>query len=264
MTVSGSDDPGIAATTLPDLSQSSTHIALTVDGLRAVDHLPILGRWPSLLIVTARASCNSTSSETTPPPSPDDSCARLQTGTRQSAACPLQRPTRTPTPVEPRRARPVDQGHLRRRLQASRSRVGVQDERLRALKGHGTARTPTFLATFSRLKAVEAAALLIGKRPGRVRPGVAHDHGAHPTMQRSCPSHARAPRSARSAACPDDAFRRLRGDAAGKGEGGSPRLDHLLPLARLCVWQSIVRLARSVAPPFDQAVTWSASISFCL
>lgn len=40
----------------PDLSRSSTHIALTVDVLRAADHLTILGRWPSLLIVTARAS----------------------------------------------------------------------------------------------------------------------------------------------------------------------------------------------------------------
>lgn len=39
-----------------DLSQSSTHMAVTVDGLRAADHLTILGRWPSLLIVTARAS----------------------------------------------------------------------------------------------------------------------------------------------------------------------------------------------------------------
>ncbi|GAA3874691.1 hypothetical protein GCM10022275_24500 [Tessaracoccus defluvii] len=28
-----------------------------------------------------------------------------------------------------------------------------------------------------------------------------------------------------------------------------------LPLVRLCVWQSIVRLARLVDPPFDQAVT---------
>lgn len=41
---------------MPDLSRSSTHIALTVDVLRAADHLAILGRWPSLLIVTARAS----------------------------------------------------------------------------------------------------------------------------------------------------------------------------------------------------------------
>lgn len=41
---------------MPDLSHSTTHIALTMDGLRAADHLPILGRWPSLLIVTARAS----------------------------------------------------------------------------------------------------------------------------------------------------------------------------------------------------------------
>lgn len=38
-------------------------------------------------------------------------------------------------------------------------------------------------------------------------------------------------------------------------------VGYLLPLARLCVWQSIVRFDRSVAPPFDQAVTWSASIS---
>ena len=40
--------------------------------------------------------------------------------------------------------------------------------------------------------------------------------------------------------------------------------DYLLPLARLCVWQSMVRLARLVDPPFDQAVTWSASISLSL
>lgn len=39
---------------------------------------------------------------------------------------------------------------------------------------------------------------------------------------------------------------------------------YLLPLARLCVTHSMVRFERSVAPPLDQAVTWSASISFCL
>jgi hypothetical protein len=39
-------------------------------------------------------------------------------------------------------------------------------------------------------------------------------------------------------------------------------VHYLLPLARLGVWQSIVRFDRSVAPPFDQAVTWSASVSF--
>jgi len=35
---------------------------------------------------------------------------------------------------------------------------------------------------------------------------------------------------------------------------------YLLPLARLCVTQSISQLSRSVAPPLDQALTWSASI----
>lgn len=37
---------------------------------------------------------------------------------------------------------------------------------------------------------------------------------------------------------------------------------YLLPLARLWVAHSIWQLARSLAPPFDQAPTWSASISF--
>ncbi len=37
---------------MPDLSWSSTHIALTLDVLRAADHLTILERWPSLLIDT--------------------------------------------------------------------------------------------------------------------------------------------------------------------------------------------------------------------
>lgn len=35
--------------------------------------------------------------------------------------------------------------------------------------------------------------------------------------------------------------------------GAAP--GYLLPLARLCVWQSMVRFLRSVAPPFDHAVT---------
>lgn len=37
-----------------------------------------------------------------------------------------------------------------------------------------------------------------------------------------------------------------------------------LPLARLCVMQSIWQLSRFDAPPFDHAVTWSASISSSL
>ncbi len=36
-----------------------------------------------------------------------------------------------------------------------------------------------------------------------------------------------------------------------------------LPLERLCMTQSISQLVRLVEPPFDQAVTWSASISCC-
>ena len=38
-------------------------------------------------------------------------------------------------------------------------------------------------------------------------------------------------------------------------------IDYLFPFALLCVWQSIWQLEISVAPPFDHAVTWSASIS---
>lgn len=41
-------------------------------------------------------------------------------------------------------------------------------------------------------------------------------------------------------------------------------VTYLLPLARLSVEQSMVRFDRSVAPPFDHAVTWSASISLSL
>ena len=40
-----------------------------------------------------------------------------------------------------------------------------------------------------------------------------------------------------------------------------PAEDYLFPFALLCVWQSIWQLEISVAPPLDQAVTWSASIS---
>ena len=39
------------------------------------------------------------------------------------------------------------------------------------------------------------------------------------------------------------------------------REDYLFPLARLCVTHSIWQFLRSVPPPFDHAVTWSASIS---
>lgn len=39
-----------------------------------------------------------------------------------------------------------------------------------------------------------------------------------------------------------------------------PRLIHLFPFERLCIWHSISQLSRPVAPPFDHAVTWSASI----
>lgn len=41
-------------------------------------------------------------------------------------------------------------------------------------------------------------------------------------------------------------------------------VDYLFPLARLCGMQSISQLLRSLFPPFDQAVTWSASISSSL
>lgn len=39
---------------------------------------------------------------------------------------------------------------------------------------------------------------------------------------------------------------------------------YLFPLERLCVLQSITQFEISVAPPLDQAVAWSASISFSL
>ena len=65
----------------------------------------------------------------------------------------------------------------------------------------------------------------------------------------------------RLVACQDDAFRRSSEMLRGKGRGGSPRLDYLLPFARLCVTHNISQFLRSVSPPFDQAVTWSASIS---
>lgn len=45
---------------------------------------------------------------------------------------------------------------------------------------------------------------------------------------------------------------------------GDFRPCYLLPLARLWGTQSMVRLDRLVDPPLDQAVTWSASISFSL
>ena len=53
-------------------------------------------------------------------------------------------------------------------------------------------------------------------------------------------------------------------DAPYGGGGVFVTLDYLLPLARLWVTQSIWQFLRSVCPPFDQAVTWSASISSSL
>lgn len=38
------------------LSASRIHVALTLDRLRAVGHQPILGCWPSFLVVTTSAS----------------------------------------------------------------------------------------------------------------------------------------------------------------------------------------------------------------
>ncbi len=52
-------------------------------------------------------------------------------------------------------------------------------------------------------------------------------------------------------------------NAGGKGIDGTGYV-YLFPFALLCVWQSIWQLEISVAPPFDQAVTWSASISMNL
>jgi len=39
-----------------DLSATRIHVALTLDRLRAVGHHPIIGGWPSLLLVTSSAS----------------------------------------------------------------------------------------------------------------------------------------------------------------------------------------------------------------
>ncbi|MBA3279902.1 MAG: hypothetical protein H0U22_14565 [Geodermatophilaceae bacterium] len=38
------------------LSATRIHVALTLDRLRAVGHQPIIGAWPSLLLVTSSAS----------------------------------------------------------------------------------------------------------------------------------------------------------------------------------------------------------------
>jgi hypothetical protein len=43
-------------TQMTELSESRTHVAMTLDRLRAVDHRPIVGCWPSLLLVTSSAS----------------------------------------------------------------------------------------------------------------------------------------------------------------------------------------------------------------
>ncbi len=39
-----------------DLSATRIHVAMTLDRLRAVGHHPIIGAWPSLLVVTSTAS----------------------------------------------------------------------------------------------------------------------------------------------------------------------------------------------------------------
>ncbi len=44
------------ATPVSDLSATRIHVALTLDRLRAVGHHPIIGAWPSLLLVTSSAS----------------------------------------------------------------------------------------------------------------------------------------------------------------------------------------------------------------
>ncbi len=41
---------------MTELSESRTHVAMTLDQLRAVDHRPIVGCWPSLLVATSTAS----------------------------------------------------------------------------------------------------------------------------------------------------------------------------------------------------------------
>lgn len=41
---------------MTDLSSSRIHVAMTLDQLRAVDHRPIVGCWPSLLVATSTAS----------------------------------------------------------------------------------------------------------------------------------------------------------------------------------------------------------------
>ncbi len=41
---------------MTDLSATRIHVALTLDRLRAVGQHPIIGAWPSLLLVTSSAS----------------------------------------------------------------------------------------------------------------------------------------------------------------------------------------------------------------
>ena len=41
---------------MTDLSATRIHVALTLDRSRAVGHHPIIGAWPSLLVVTSSAS----------------------------------------------------------------------------------------------------------------------------------------------------------------------------------------------------------------
>ena len=43
-------------TQMTELFESRTHVAMTLDQLRAVDHRPIIGCWPSLLVATSTAS----------------------------------------------------------------------------------------------------------------------------------------------------------------------------------------------------------------
>lgn len=48
--------PSGQANPVTDLSATRIHVALTLDRLRAVGHHPIIGAWPSLLLVTSSAS----------------------------------------------------------------------------------------------------------------------------------------------------------------------------------------------------------------
>ncbi len=85
-------------TQMTELSESRTHVAMTLDRLRAVDHRPIVGCWPSLPVATSTASLQLDPAVVLsceePSTFPDDCSRRSPAGTRLFVVRQAPRPDR--------------------------------------------------------------------------------------------------------------------------------------------------------------------------